>query len=216
MPDDFDAVCFDLDDTLFDYTQYIRHGLDAAADLLEARTGERYHDELRSLYFEEGRTDATFDHLVARTDLPPDVVPGLVEAYHSSPDSLDPYEEAGGVLDRLDRSHALGVVTAGRNGHAKLAALGLDAYFDVVVATPDHPFSKAEPVAFERALDALGVRPARACYVGDDPRNDFAAPNALGMTTVRLRRGRHRERSATAPAAPDVGVDSLEEILKLV
>ena len=48
------CVCFDLDDTLYDYREYARMGLEAAADRLEADTGERYHDDLHRLYFEEG------------------------------------------------------------------------------------------------------------------------------------------------------------------
>ncbi len=188
-----DAVYFDLDDTLYSYQQYARHGLQSAADYLADATGRELHDELLSIYFHEDVTDGTFDLLVDRYDLDPTLVSELVEAFHNTTTPLTPYPSTEQTLSRLDETYALGLITDGRGGEEKLDRLGLSSYFETVIVTPTLGTSKADPAVFERALSALSVSPEAAVYVGDDPRVDFPNPNELGMGTVRLCRGRYRE-----------------------
>ena len=210
-----DAVCFDLDDTLFDYTQYIEAGLREAAGVIEAHTGEDHADELVRLYFEEDVRDGTFDRLLDREglnehDLPDDLTSDLVEAYHDHDADLTPYAAARDVLSTLDDAFPLGLVTDGRNGRWKLETLDFDDYFDAVVVAPEHDLTKREVEPFRLALDELGVAPERTAYVGDNPRTDFLHPNRLGMPTVRLARGRYVDRDPEDGEEPDVVVESLE------
>lgn len=211
-----EAVCFDLDDTLFDFTQYVRAGLAAAADRIEEREGAALHDELHALYFEEGVTEGTFDALVDRHGVDAALVPELVEAYHERVGELTPYERAEHVLAALAPTYRLGLVTDGRNGRAKLERLGFDGYFEAACVAPEHDATKLEERPFVRVLASLGVEPRRAVYVGDDPRTDFPVPNALGMRTVRLRRGRFADREPAEGEAPDVTIDRLDELLALL
>ena len=208
-----DCVCFDLDDTLFDYHKYARTGLDAAADLLESYTGDRYHEQLQTLYFEEGVTDGTFDRLLSNEELPADMVEELVEAYHEATAPLSPYPETGRVLEALS-GYQLGLITDGRGGFQKLDRLGLREQFDSIVVTPRIDTSKHDPVAFRTVLSELNVDAEDAVYVGDDPRFDFRVPNQLGMWTIRLRRGRHASlEPADDDAAPDAEIESLDGLL---
>jgi putative hydrolase of the HAD superfamily len=212
--DSLQAVCFDLDDTLYPYAEYARTGLRAAADRLAARTGRDLHDELEWLYFEADVTGGTFDRLLERHSLPAELVDELVEAYHGATADLSPYEETPAVLDRIGQTHNLGLVTDGRNGRQKLTRLGLDGRFDAVLVTQTIGSSKHEVEPFERVLDDLGVVPGRAVYVGDDPRVDFRVPNDLGMRTVRVRRGRYVDLEPEGPeAAPDHEVECLGDLL---
>jgi len=207
------AICFDLDDTLFDYHEYARAGLRAAADRLHAQTGLQLHDELQAMYFDEGITDHTFDRLLDRYDLPDHLIDDLVNAYHGSDSSLEPYQHAEPVLTALDKKYLLGLVTDGKGGHAKLDRLGLGQYFDAVLVTPTIGTSKRETAPFEQILADLSVDPGAAVYVGDDPRFDFEAPNVLGMTTIRLRRGRYTDLDpASEAAAPDHEIDRLDRL----
>jgi putative hydrolase of the HAD superfamily len=207
------AVCFDLDDTLFDYHQYARAGLQSAADRIEAETGRHLHDELRRLYFEESVTEGTFDVLLERYDLEVPVA-ALVEAFHDSTGDLDPYPGAESVLEALGREFDLGLLTGGRGGHAKVDRLGIRKHFDAVLVAPSEGLTKHEREAYDRVLADLDVEPVAAAYVGDDPRVDFVIPNELGMTTVRVRRGRYADLDPEGPdAAPDHELDSLDELL---
>lgn len=208
------AVCFDLDDTLFDYHEYARAGLRAAGDHLESRTGERYHEELQAMYFQEGITDGTFDAFLARYDLPSHLVEELVDAYHEAETSLSPYPETVPVLSELVEDYRLGLVTDGRGGDAKLDRLDIREYFDAVLVTPSIDSSKQDPAVFETVLAELRVSPEAAAYVGDDPRIDFRVPNDLGMTTIRLRRGRYVElEPESAAARPDHEISNLDGVL---
>lgn len=206
-PAALEAVCFDLDDTLFDFRQYVEQGLSNAAEYVKTRTGESVHDELYELYFEEDVRDRTFDRLVERRGLDLSVE-ALVEAYHGASGPLDPYDDAEPVLEPLTDEYKLGLVTDGRNGHEKLARLGLERFFDAVVVTHDHGLAKrSDTEAFERILDELDVDPAAAVYVGDHPTVDLRLPVRLGMRTVRLRRGRYSVRESGV--SPDAEIDSL-------
>ena len=217
-----EAVCFDLDDTLFDYTQYIEAGLREAASVIESHTGEDYADELVRLYFEEDVRDGTFDHLLEREGLagadgfPPDLTTDLVEAYHDHDADLTPYDAADAVLSTLDDAFRLGIVTDGRTGRWKLGKLDFDGYFDSLLVAPEHDLTKHEVAPFHRALDDLGVDAERTMYVGDNPRTDFLHPNRLGMTTVRLARGRYVDRDPDSGEEPDVVVESLERLPDLL
>jgi putative hydrolase of the HAD superfamily len=217
MSDSLDAIGFDLDDTLFAYHDYARAGLAAAADHLEAVTGRSYHQELWSIYFEEGVTTGTFDHLVETADISQELVADCIERFHAADEPLEPYPDAEPTLEALGRSHRLGLLTDGRNGRAKLERLGLAEYFDAVVVTPELDRSKRELVAFRRLLEGLDVSAESAAYVGDDPRVDFEHPNTLGMTTVRLRRGRYDDLEPPQDSArPDHEIESLHAVQEIL
>lgn len=207
------SVCFDLDDTLYPYEQYARSGLRAAADCLEAETGQQHHEELLEIHFNEEREEGSFDVLLERNDIRPVSVDELVMAFHNATDPLTPYPETEAVLAQLAEEYALGLITDGRGGHGKLRRLGIRDWFESVLVTPTIERSKHDRAVFDRVLSALSVAPESAVYVGDDPRVDFTVPNELGMTTVRLRRGRYRTlEPLTDIATPDHEVQQLDEL----
>jgi len=213
MIDPIHTVCFDLDDTLYPYARYARAGLRNAADRIETEIGQGYHDELLACYFRDGVTEGTFDELVDRHDLPAGIVDDAIEAFHSSTTPLEPYAETEAVLSELAEEYRLGVITDGRGGHAKLERLGLADRFETAVVTTELDRSKADPRVFEHAFSELSVLPWSAVYVGDDPRIDFRLPNAFGMTTVRLRRGRYTDlEPAGERFEPDIEITSLDEL----
>ncbi len=187
------AVCFDLDDTLYDYRQYAYEGLKAAATTLESQTGRDRQKELLALYFVEDTEIGTFDALIERHDLDPGLVEDLIEAFHDATTPMRPYPATEPVLEHLEEEYLLGLITDGREGQTKLDRLDLDSYFDATLVTPTIDSSKHDPGVFERIFTELDIRPEQAVYVGDDPRVDFRVANELGMGTIRLRRGRYRD-----------------------
>lgn len=208
-----EAICFDLDDTLYDYLRYAKLGLDEVGDYLEALTGREYHAELYDMYFEDGITENTFELLVERHDLSPELVSEMEEAYHGATDPLEPYPETEPVLSELAETYELGCITDGREGHTKLRRLGIREYFDEVLVTSTIGRSKREASVFEYVLSKLSTEPAAAVYVGADPWMDFHNPNDLGMTTVRLRKGRYSDlEPTTRDAVPDHEIPTLEEL----
>jgi HAD superfamily hydrolase (TIGR01509 family) len=119
-----------------------------------------------------GRLGQTYlDHLSHRADL----LPGCRSALRS-----------------LRRRYRLGVVTNGidRVQRSRIAVSGLGPLFETVVTSQSCGFAKPDPRILHVALDAMGVAPRRAVYVGDDPATDGAAASAAGVRFVWMDGGR--------------------------
>lgn len=210
------AICFDLDGTLFDDRQYVRAGLRNAAARLEAETDVDLTDDLLAAYFERGVREGTFDTVLAEHGLELSRVPDLVDAYHDNSAELTPFPGTEAALSTLATSHKMGLITGGRNGLDKLDRLGLTDYFDAVCVTSGSEHSKRDPEPFEEMLDSFGVPAESAIYVGDRPGLDFLQPNCLGMETVRVATGQYADVDATGSAQPDTTIDSVRELPALL
>lgn len=94
-----------------------------------------------------------------------------------------------GVEAALAEATAAGLVLAVVSNfdlrlHRILAALGLDGWFEVVVTSAEARARKPDPAIFRLALDRLGVAPAAACHLGDDPIADIAGAQGLGIAAI--------------------------------
>ncbi len=70
--------------------------------------------------------------------------------------------------------------------------------FDVIVVSGRVGIEKPDARIFHLALEQAGVEPAEAVYVGDHPKLDVEASEAVGMVPVLVdRRGRHPEHPGT-------------------
>jgi 2-haloacid dehalogenase len=87
------------------------------------------------------------------------------------------------ALRALRRDYRLGVVTNGidRVQRSRLRASGLAPFFEVVVTSQSCGYAKPDPRILLVALDALGLRPREALYVGDDLATDGGAAAAAGL-----------------------------------
>ena len=68
--------------------------------------------------------------------------------------------------------------------HRDLEQMGLAERLDFSVFSSEVGTRKPHPAIFERALEALGVQPERALFVGDRLYEDVRGAGELGMTTV--------------------------------
>jgi putative hydrolase of the HAD superfamily len=95
------------------------------------------------------------------------------------------------VLRALAPRYRLGVVTNGidRVQRSRLQAAGLRPFFEVVVTSQGSGYAKPDPRILEVALEALGVPPREAVYVGDDPAVDGRVARAAGVGFVWVDRG---------------------------
>jgi putative hydrolase of the HAD superfamily len=97
------------------------------------------------------------------------------------------------------RGLALGVIsntgrTPGRVLRRLLADAGLLGCFDVLAFSDEAGVRKPAAAIFHRVLDHVGVEPAAAVHVGDDPVADVAGARAVGMRALHY-----------APDAPATG-----------
>ena len=96
------------------------------------------------------------------------------------------FELLPGVVDALRRLRALGLALAvvanwDFSLHEHLERAGLTRWFDVVIVSAEVGTRKPDPKPFLEALRRVGVAPARAVHVGDDPALDEAGARAAGM-----------------------------------
>jgi putative hydrolase of the HAD superfamily len=203
----FDAVLFDLDDTLLDGDAAWASGMDSVVS-------SRCPDVDRSAAFAAwvGAFDEHFDdYLAGRLSLAESRAARIRTWGSSLGLAIEPGTEAGWFADYLVGYEAgwrpfddvaaalgqlaprkLGVVTNG-DGHqqrAKVAALRLAVTFDAVVVSSEVGCAKPDQRIFRTAAERLGVAPGRCLFVGDREDVDAAGARDAGMHGVWLdRRG---------------------------
>ena len=91
----------------------------------------------------------------------------------------------------------------------------LGAYCEVTVSSCDLGYRKPHPLIYERALQALQVRPEEAVFVGDRLDADVEGPAALGMRTVLTHQYR-QEDAAAARVRPDYVIRHLGELVAVM
>lgn len=94
------------------------------------------------------------------------------------------------ALEDLKRDFRLGIIA---NQHPPITQAlenyGVAGLFDVIVISETVHLFKPDPAIFQVGLDQAHIAPAEAVFVGDRPDNDIAPAKALGMRTVRFKRG---------------------------
>jgi putative hydrolase of the HAD superfamily len=231
MPE-LDAIFFDIDDTLYSTSDFAARARAASVDAMIAAGLQVPREELLAELDEVVKEFSSnyplhFNRLVQR--LPRRALKGVntalilaagVVAYHETKArELAPYPDALALLRKLARTRlTIGVITDGLEVKQaeKLVRLGVLAYVNplAVYISDQVGINKPNPKLYLRACADLNLKPANVMYVGDNPRNDIDPPNRIGMATVRLRRGRHKDEEGETRARYVIaGFDELETIL---
>lgn len=203
----YKAICFDLDDTLYDSSWHFEQGvkdtfrtLHPELDPEEAfRTVKMRADRLWPI-FEEGKIDLlqyrrlrflnepilgkTFDKTMA-------------DAFHAhymsiGPDYIKPFGGLVELMEQLSQSHKLAVITNGPSDAQwmKMQCLGMDRFIpeDLVFISGNLGVAKPDARIFQHALEVLGVQPSEALHVGDSYTHDAEGALAAGLDAVWLNR----------------------------
>ena len=184
--DGIDAVIFDLDDTLYPETSYVKCGYMAVAGLLGDIS---FADRLWEL-FEQGVP--AIDKLLEETGNM-DKKAACLEAYRSNKPDIKLYDGAAELIREIKASgRRVGLITDGRpeGQRNKLEALGLYELTDEIIITDELggiKLRKPCDIAFRIMQIRMGVPFERMAYVGDNPSKDFKAPLRLGMKAVHFK-----------------------------
>lgn len=216
----FDAVVFDLDNTLSQYDHDIATIYESAfdqvgvspfgepAELWKALDGPPDPDD------RIGYLGAGFARLAAQHESDADPI-ALATALDERIDRRAVVFVPG--ADRaLDVARSIGPVGILTNGprdrqRPKIDALGLDSRVDVIVYGGELPRRKPHVDPFEEVLDALGTRPERTLYVGDSLAYDVAGAHNAGLPVAWLQDG--TEVGGYRPDFVLDSMDALEEVL---
>lgn len=91
-----------------------------------------------------------------------------------------------------------------------LAEHGLLGYFPLRLYSCDTPYMKPHPAIFRQALEALGLAPQEAAYVGDRPDVDIAGAQNVGMYGVLIESPYRTE--GLGNVVPDAIISELPEL----
>lgn len=188
------AIIFDLDDTLYEERYFFRSGFEVVAGFLDARGfGPTSNAVARLEYFhlQEGRQDV-FQKLADELGFPGGWIPEIVNLFRSHKPAIQLAADSLEVLPRLRQRFRLGCVTDGWAAvqRAKLASLSVEPWLDAVVVADDYGREqwKPEPFPVLKCCELLGIEPAEAIFVGDNPARDMAGARSAGVPSVRVRR----------------------------
>ncbi len=180
------AVIFDMDDTLYGEKEYVRSGYAKIAQVLpqvENAAGKLWQ------LFEEKKP--AIDELLKQENIDcEETKKACLHAYRYQEPDIHLYPGVKELLEELRREgYLLGVITDGRpeGQRAKIRALGLEELVDQIVVTDEFggpEYRKPNPIAFETMKEKLNVAYAEMCYIGDNIKKDFIAPEQLGMRSI--------------------------------
>jgi putative hydrolase of the HAD superfamily len=131
-------------------------------------------------------------------------------AHYADPRAWRVFPEVPRVLEQLRARGALLAVVSNFDGRLVplLAALGLSQRVDAIVHSSEAGSAKPDPGIFRAALARLGVPPADALHVGDDPAADVTGARRAGLGTALV------DRRGQRPAVPE-GVPVLRSLDEL-
>ena len=227
------AIFFDIDDTLYSTSEFARRARSNSVDAMIA-AGVRLDRGTLLADLEEviaefsSNYGSHFDKLLLR--LPPSAIEGLnpaivvasaVAAYHDTKfQELAPYPDAVDLLRDLKRTGiVVGVITAGLavKQAEKIVRLHIAQYLtpNAIFISDQIGISKPNPKLYLRACQEVRVKPAEAMYVGDNPANDIAPPNSIGMIAV-LNRSSGKYASVAASVPPDYQISTFRELREIL
>jgi len=195
------AICFDLDDTLWDLMPSILHaeqivyqwfavhcprvtGSNSIEDIrkLRAAIGHKYFDRQHDLSFLRLRC---YEQLVADSGY--EIAAGIraFDVFQAARNEVELFDDVLPALKDLGADYALFSLS---NGNADVEAIGLSDFFHYSFTAKEIGCAKPDTRVFDAVCKGAGLLPAEILHVGDDPHNDIAAPLSIGMPAVWLNR----------------------------
>jgi putative hydrolase of the HAD superfamily len=213
----YDAILFDLDNTLYDYNAYWRERLAWSLEPVQAAYPHMDMDALIERTICECVYAAHFPEFLQRAGVEDTGVCMLAQERYRINDftRLTLYPDALHVLTTLRCRYRLGLITNGpvRTQRPKIEQFGLEPFMDPMIISGEVGFAKPDPAIFYLALQRLAIAPARALYVGDSQQSDLVGAHAAGIDFVWMNPHHHSLR-ADMPA-PLACITHLAGLLEL-
>jgi 2-haloalkanoic acid dehalogenase type II len=217
------AICFDLDNTLWDVWPTIMRAEQATYQFLTdryPRIAHRY--SIEGLRAERERVarehphrghDFTFIRIATLQACAESV--GYTEpvgeeafqVFFRERNNVSFYRDALPMLEQLHTRYRLFSLT---NGNADLHAIGIARFFEGRYAARDVGALKPDAAIFRHMLESAGLAAEEVAHVGDDPVADVQGARAVGMRPVWL--NRDGSLWAQSHGAQPVTISTLDEL----
>ena len=221
------AICFDLDNTLWDVWPVIIRAEQRMYDFL----AQRYPRVVASMTLEMMRSareqtaaahpqmahDFTFlrkqtlrDH-AREFGYAEAMVEEAFDAFISARNQVELYPDVLPALEQLRTRYRLFTAS---NGNADLAKIGLAHFFERTVAARHVGALKPDPAIFHTVIAGTDLQAPDVVYVGDDPHLDVEGARRAGMQAIWIDRQGAQWPAEIAPAARTIR--SLTDLLQFL
>jgi putative hydrolase of the HAD superfamily len=221
------AICFDLDNTLWDVWPVIIRAEQRMYDFL----AQRYPRVVASMTLEMMRKareqtaaaypqqahDFTFLRMQTLRDHAREfgyaeaMAEEAFDAFIRARNEVDLYEDVLPGLEQLRGRYRLFTAS---NGNADLTKIGLAHFFERTVAARHVGALKPDPAIFHKVIEGTDLQAADVVYVGDDPHLDVVGARGAGMHAIWIDRQGVEWPAEIAPPAHTIR--SLTELAQLL
>ena len=191
------ALCFDLDNTLWDVWPVIRNAEQAMYDFLAQRyprivaslTVEALREarEQTAARYPQMKHDFTFLRKQTLREHAEEfgyaecMVEEAFDVFIQARNRVELYEDVLPALETLKNRYRLFTAS---NGNADLTQIGLAHFFERSVAAREVGALKPDPLIFQKAIEGTDLSAQEVIYVGDDPLLDVVGSRSAGMHPV--------------------------------
>ena len=195
------AICFDLDNTLWDVWPVILRAEQAMYDYLverypklaAAHTVETMREarERTAALYPQMKHDFTFLRLQALRDHARDfgyeetMAQEAFDVFIRARNEVEFYEDVLPALEILQQRYRLFTAS---NGNADLAKIGVARFFERTLAARHVGALKPDPAMFHKVVEGTDLALGEVVYVGDDPHLDVEGARNAGMQAIWINR----------------------------
>jgi FMN hydrolase / 5-amino-6-(5-phospho-D-ribitylamino)uracil phosphatase len=221
------AICFDLDNTLWDVWPVIMRAEQKMYDFLAQRYPRvvanvtiemmRSAREQTAAAYPQMRHDFTFlrkqtlrDH-AREFGYAEAMAEEAFDAFIQARNEVDLYADVLPALEQLRTRYRLFTAS---NGNADLGQIGIAHFFERTVAARQVGALKPDPTIFHKVIEGTDLQAHEVVYVGDDPLLDVVGARGAGMQAIWIDRQGGEWPPEIAPAS--YTVRSLTELTQLL
>lgn len=211
------TLVFDLDDTLYDETTFVKSGFNAVAKYIEQRfqipQNVSYEFMVNKLSIGRGKI---FDDILKHYNIfNKSNVRKCLSVYRLHYPDIKLYDDADRCLTRFSK-YSMFIVTDGNKlvQNNKILALGLNNRVKKPFITHRYGirYAKPSPYCFFKIAEEEKVSNNEIIYIGDNPEKDFVGIKPYGFKTIRIMRGAHSAKKLEAKYEAHYRVNSLDEL----
>jgi putative hydrolase of the HAD superfamily len=216
------AIIFDLDNTLIDFMKMKRLSCEAAIDAMisvglkiNKERGLKIMFQLYSQYgFEYQRIFQVFlKKVLGKLDYAI-MASGMVAYRRVKEGLLYPYPNVIPTLNKLRKKYKLAILSDAPKIQAwiRLAAMGIQDKFDIVVTFDETKSKKPSLKPFTYLIKKIRLKPQECVMVGDSLKRDIAPAKSLGFKTVFAKYGEDKEKTGVKP---DYIMNNIKDLLEM-
>lgn len=221
------AICFDLDNTLWDVWPVIRRAEQVMFDFLALRYPQAVAaTSIEAMRDSRARVALDYPHMAhdfsflrrqalreqaSACGCPETMAEEAFEVFLQARNQVELYAEVRPALQRLAARYRLFTAS---NGNADLERIGIRHFFERTVAAREVGALKPAAVVFHKVIEGTDLTPGEVLFVGDDPELDVEGARRVGMQPVWMDRDGMAWPSRLTP--PPYTIGSLDDLLELL